>query len=100
VSGCVTTKNLDGQRVTTNPIDPYENVNRKIYAFNDTVDDYVAKPISNAYKHITPRFFQIGVSNFFNNLDNINVFLNDFLQAKFAQGSQDTGRFLINSTVV
>ncbi|WP_026223407.1 MlaA family lipoprotein [Methylosarcina fibrata] len=79
--------------------DPYENFNRKVFYFNDKVDNYVAEPISDAYKWVTPQFVQTGIFNFFNNLKNINVVLNDMLQAKFSQSAQDSGRFLMNTTV-
>ncbi|MGZ8194525.1 MAG: MlaA family lipoprotein [Methylosarcina sp.] len=79
--------------------DPYENINRKIFYFNDKVDNYVAEPISDAYKWVTPQFVQTGIFNFFNNLKNINIVLNDMLQAKFSQSAQDSGRFLMNTTV-
>lgn len=98
LSGCATTGNVE-QQVELSPIDPYEGFNRKMHAFNDTVDDYIAKPISDAYKFITPQFVQTGVFNFFNNMKNINIALNDVLQAKFQQGAEDSGRFLINSTI-
>lgn len=81
-----------------NPADPYEDINRKIFAFNDKVDNYVAEPVANAYKWATPEFMQTGVANFFTNLKNINVVLNDLMQAKFQQSAADTGRFLINTT--
>lgn len=80
-------------------VDPYENVNRKIFAFNDGVDDYVSKPIVEVYKTVTPEFVRSGVSNIFNNLQTINVILNDLLQAKFSQSGNDTKRFLMNSTL-
>lgn len=80
-------------------VDPYENTNRKVFAFNEAVDEYVAEPMANTYKWVTPDWVQTGISNFFRNLQNINVIFNDLLQAKFAQGAQDTGRFLINTTV-
>lgn len=98
LSGCATTgENKD--TATTNQADPYENINRKIYTFNDNVDNYVAEPISSAYKWITPQFVQTGVFNFFNNVKNVNVVINDLLQAKFEQGAQDSGRLLLNTTV-
>ena len=99
LGGCVTTTGSRSPQTATNSNDPYENVNRKIYAFNDAVDDYVSKPISDAYKTITPHFVQTGVANFFNNLQAINVVFNDLLQAKFAQGTYDTERFLMNTTL-
>ncbi|MGR8942155.1 MAG: MlaA family lipoprotein [Gammaproteobacteria bacterium] len=97
LSGCAST----GEKAETaqpNSVDPYENINRKVFVFNDKVDNYVAEPIANAYKWVTPQFMQTGVSNFFTNLKNINVVLNDLLQAKFQQSAEDTGRFLINTT--
>jgi phospholipid-binding lipoprotein MlaA len=98
LSGCATTGDVDSQTVA-NKADPYESFNRKMFGFNDKVDNYVAEPISNAYKWITPQFMQTGVFNFFNNLKNVNVVINDVLQAKFSQGAEDTGRFAINTTV-
>lgn len=94
LSGCATT--TSGQASKN---DPYEDTNRDIYAFNDTVDEYTAKPISDAYKWVTPQFIQTGIFNFFNNLKNVNVVINDVLQAKFEQGAEDTGRLLLNSTL-
>lgn len=96
VSGCATTTKDSSVSIQA---DPYENFNRKVYGFNDNVDDYVAKPIADTYKFITPDFMETGVTNFFNNLKTINVVLNDVLQAKFEQSGRDTGRFLMNSTL-
>jgi phospholipid-binding lipoprotein MlaA len=98
LGGCATTGDVEPQAVM-NKADPYENFNRKMFGFNDSVDNYVAEPISNAYKWVTPQFMQTGVFNFFNNLKNVNVVINDVLQAKFSQSAEDTGRFAINSTV-
>jgi phospholipid-binding lipoprotein MlaA len=98
LGGCATTGVTEQQHVA-NKADPYENFNRKMFFFNDTVDGYVAKPISDAYKWITPQFAQTGVNNFFSNLKNINVVINDVLQAKFAQSAHDTGRFALNTTM-
>jgi phospholipid-binding lipoprotein MlaA len=95
-SGCATTTKDSS---VSNQADPYENFNRKVFGFNNNVDTYVAKPISNTYKAVTPDFMQTGVSNFFNNLKNINVILNDVFQAKFEQSGRDTRRFLMNSTL-
>jgi phospholipid-binding lipoprotein MlaA len=97
LAGCATTA-VEHQTIASKA-DPYEETNRDIFAFNDTVDSYVAKPISDAYKWVTPQFVQTGIFNFFNNLKNVNVVINDVLQAKFEQSAEDTGRFLMNSTI-
>lgn len=78
--------------------DPYESFNRSMYDFNNKIDDYVAVPLANGYKFITPSFVQTGVNNFFTNLKGINVVLNDLLQAKFSQSVADLGRFTLNTT--
>ncbi len=98
LAGCATNGVTEQQHVI-NKDDPYEHFNRKMYTFNDHVDDYVAKPISDGYRWITPQFVQTGVYNFFSNLKNINVVINDVLQAKFAQSAHDTGRFALNTTM-
>jgi len=103
-SSCATTDTIDPTNSQQNmaiktKADPYERFNRKMFNFNDKVDNYVAEPISNVYKKVTPQFVQTGVFNFFNNLKNINVVINDVFQAKFNQSAQDTGRFAMNSTL-
>lgn len=90
--GCVTTPETD-------PSDPLENVNRSFYQFNDGLDRHFVKPVAETYKDITPSFFRTGVTNFFDNLAYLNVILNDFLQGKVGQFLQDSGRFVVNSTL-
>ena len=79
--------------------DPWEGLNRKIFAFNDTLDKYALKPIAEGYQWITPDPVEDGVSNVFSNLWELTTIANDLLQFKFGQAASDTGRFLVNSTV-
>ena len=48
--------------------DPLETVNRGVYKFNDITDKAIIKPVSTAYKTITPSPIRKGFNNFFNNL--------------------------------
>jgi len=98
LSGC-SSKQLTEDGVEVVEVDPYEGFNRTMFDFNDGVDKYFAEPVSDAYTWVTPQFVQTGVTNFFDNLKGINVVLNDFMQGKGRQGAEDTGRFLVNSTV-
>ncbi|MDD5035465.1 MAG: VacJ family lipoprotein [Methylococcaceae bacterium] len=91
MAGCATTNKYDSR-------DPWEGWNRGVQSFNDGLDDYFMKPIAKGYQRVTPDFVDRGVTNFFNNVDDIGVVLNDLLQFKFSQTGQDTGRFLINTT--
>ena len=79
--------------------DPLEPMNRAIYKFNEVVDDVILKPIAKTYKAITPDPVETGVSNFFNNVGEINTIVNDVLQLKFGQAGHDLTRFAINTTV-
>ncbi len=81
----------------TDSRDPLEGWNRGVQSFNDNLDDYVMKPVAKGYQWVTPSFVDKGITNFFNNVDDISVIANDLLQAKFVQGGQDTGRFLLNT---
>lgn len=91
LNGCATVRSPD-------PRDPWESWNRSVQSFNDDVDSYVMKPVAKGYKWIMPDFADQGVTNFFSNLDDIGVFTNDLLQAKFMQSGMDTARFLVNTT--
>jgi len=81
------------------PRDPLEGWNREVQSFNDKLDDYVMKPVANGYQWITPSFVDKGVTNFYNNIDDIAVVANDLLQFKLAQTGKDSGRFLLNTVV-
>ena len=81
-----------------NSSDPLEPINRSIYKFNDTVDRAVIKPVALAYEKTIPAPAKRMVSNFFSNLDDVIVVLNDLLQLKFAQAASDGTRFVFNTT--
>lgn len=79
--------------------DPLESFNRDVDNFNMAVDRAFIEPISEAYVRVTPDPIRASITNFFDNLGYLGVILNDLLQAKFAQGGKDTGRFLVNTTL-
>ena len=83
----------------TDNIDPYENFNRATNSFNEVLDDYLARPAAKIYTNTMPDPLEKGIVNLFRNLGEITNVINDILQGKFAQAANDSGRFLINSTV-
>lgn len=91
LSGCASTYN--------NPQDPYEGYNRAMYKFNDALDKAVIKPVAQGYDAVVPEPISWGISNFFSNLNEITVIINDLLQGKFQQAAHDAGRFGLNTTV-
>jgi phospholipid-binding lipoprotein MlaA len=88
-----------GQKAAKNPDDPWESTNRSTSSFNNKVDKVVLKPIAKDYEKITPKPVNESVTNFFSNINDIGVSVNDLLQLKFVQGGMDVSRFVINSTV-
>jgi phospholipid-binding lipoprotein MlaA len=79
--------------------DPLENVNRKIFWFNDKVDTYVLVPVATGWDKVLPDRVQHSVSNFFQNLRFPIVAVNDLLQGKPVATAKDVGRFGVNTTV-
>ncbi|MEO1935570.1 MAG: VacJ family lipoprotein [Myxococcales bacterium] len=77
--------------------DPWERVNRKIFAFNETVDEYALEPAATAWDFVVPEIAQTGLSNFFENLRLPTVFVNDLLQGKPEAAAFDVVRLLSNS---
>jgi len=78
--------------------DPFESFNRGMYTFNDTVDRAVVKPVAQGYEKIMPSPARTMIDNFFSNLDDVVVTVNDLLQFKFKQAAQDGSRVIFNST--
>uniref|UniRef100_UPI0040487C28 MlaA family lipoprotein n=1 Tax=Polynucleobacter sp. TaxID=2029855 RepID=UPI0040487C28 len=95
MTGCATTQ--QNERVAK--IDPFEPMNRAVFSFNEVADDYVIKPIAEAYKFVLPEFARTGVTNFFSNINDVLIGANNLLQGKPAETANDIGRFLINSTI-
>lgn len=79
--------------------DPYESINRSIYSFNQTLDDYFLKPIAKLYVAVVPDPVERGISNLFSNLEEITNASNNLLQGKVSQASNDLGRFTLNTTL-
>ena len=79
--------------------DPWEGWNRSMQSFNDGLDDYFMKPVARGYQWVTPKFVDRGVTNFFSNVDDISVIMNDLLQFKLLQTGRDLSRFIVNSTI-
>ena len=82
-----------------NPADPFEPFNRGVYKFNDVLDKAVVKPAAKGYNAVMPAPGKMMVSNFFSNLDDVVVTINDLLQIKVVRAASDGGRILVNSTI-
>jgi len=86
-------------RDATEVYDPWEGMNRRIYNFNYHFDRYVFLPTVRGYQTVTPDFAEAGVSNFFDNLRDVNTFLNSVLQLSPKKSAQSLGRVAVNTTI-
>jgi phospholipid-binding lipoprotein MlaA len=91
-SGCST---VPGERDAR---DPWEPMNRSVFKFNEAADKAVVKPVAKAYRFVTPRFVRAGVTNFFSNIHDFSIFINDIFQGKGQRAVAGFGRFVINTT--
>ena len=80
-------------------IDPFQDLNEKTHNLNQGLDESIATPIAKVYRKVTPDFVEVGVTNFTDNIEDINIALNNLLQAKIKDGLSDILRFTINSTI-
>ncbi|WP_289101755.1 VacJ family lipoprotein [uncultured Marinobacter sp.] len=88
---------MEGEAMPANTDDPYENWNRKVYAFNDAIDRWFLRPVASGYRTVTPDIVDRGVTNFFNNLTEIRNFTNSLLQLKGESAVVAFGRFTFNT---
>ena len=89
--GCASVPNPD-------PRDPLEGFNRSVFRFNDAFDRAVAKPVATAYKEVLPNPVRNGVRNFFSNIADLFIGVNNLLQGKPEEALTDWGRFAFNTT--
>jgi phospholipid-binding lipoprotein MlaA len=92
-AGCATT----GEE--GDPRDPFEGFNRGVYKFNEKFDDYLARPVAEGYRDVVPSPVRARVRNFFSNLADPFIGVNNLLQGKPSEAFDDWTRFLLNTTV-
>jgi phospholipid-binding lipoprotein MlaA len=97
VSGCATVPTDSGRPRIANPADPWENWNRKVFAFNDAIDEAVLKPVATAYRDVVPALVRRGVDNFFGNIGDLWSAANHLLQGKLEPGLEMGMRVAVNT---
>ncbi len=78
-------------------IDPWENWNRRVYAFNEAVDKAVLKPVATAYRDALPQLVRTGIGNVLGNIYDVWSVANHLLQGKVHSGLDMGMRVLTNT---
>jgi phospholipid-binding lipoprotein MlaA len=79
--------------------DPWEGFNRRVFAFNESLDRWALKPLAHGYQAVTPEFVDTGVSNVFSNLGEVPALFNHALQWRWREAAVNGQRLLLNSTL-
>jgi phospholipid-binding lipoprotein MlaA len=94
---CLMASLLGACALTRETRDPLENVNRKVFEFNDALDQAALKPVAKVYDKYTPQPVKSCLNNFFFNLTVPTTALNNLLQGKVQEACEDTLRFAFNT---
>ena len=96
LQGCASSH---GVASAADPRDPWEGMNRKVFAFNEKLDEVVMRPVAQAYVDVLPSFVRTGVHNFMGNLGDVWTTVNAALQLKGKAAGESLLRVAINSTL-
>jgi phospholipid-binding lipoprotein MlaA len=88
-----------GQQSNPTIYDPFESVNRKVFAFNELLDQKVALPVIRKYRKHIPKRVRTSVDNFVNNLSTPFSVANSLIQGDGQNAMASFSSFLINSTI-
>jgi phospholipid-binding lipoprotein MlaA len=94
-AGCASTPRDPEAR---DPYDPFEPLNRQVFAFNMAADRMVLRPVARGYENVMPGPVKSGVANFFDNMATPIWALNHLLQGEVAEAGRQASRFVLNST--
>ncbi|MCX7960052.1 MAG: VacJ family lipoprotein [Burkholderiales bacterium] len=81
------------------PRDPIEGFNRAMFSFNEAFDQAIGKPVATAYREVIPGPVRTWVRNFFSNIADLFIGVNNLLQGKPADALSDWARFAFNTTI-
>lgn len=79
--------------------DPFENVNRKIYKFNQDFDKAILIPFAKGYRKHIPRPLRLAIYNFFSNTAEGRNFVNSLFQGKLHHAVDSFSRMFVNTTL-
>lgn len=96
LAGCASTGSTDLARAEA---DPWEQSNRRVFAFNKRLDRWVVKPVTTVYRAAVPKPARTAVSNAYGNYGEPANFLNSLLQGKIDQAFRTLDRFILNTSL-
>ena len=90
LQACASVPNADAR-------DPWESMNRRIYSFNDVLDNVAIKPAAEVYVNVVPSPVRKGIHNFLDNLGDVWSMVNSALQLKGQATVETLMRIQVNT---
>lgn len=81
------------------PFDPYEKHNRRIHEFSKSLDRAVLRPVGRGYSAAMPDDIETAIGRFATNLSLPQGVVNSILQGNMKGATEDTYRFVVNTTL-
>jgi phospholipid-binding lipoprotein MlaA len=88
----------DGDDSICEVYDPYEKLNRRIFAFNTALDHLILRPIAVGYKNITNNYIKARVGSVLENIGVPLTTVNYGIQMDLDNSLRSLWRFIINTT--
>jgi phospholipid-binding lipoprotein MlaA len=100
LAGCASAPPAPGAPpMGSNPADPWEAFNRRVFAFNDALDEAILKPVAIAYRDHVPELVRRGVGNVLGNIGDAWSAVNHLLQGKVEASLNMGTRFFVNTFI-
>ena len=93
-AGCATVQPISAP---LSPSDPWEEWNRRVFSFNEALDEAILKPVSTAYAEVVPPVVRQGIGNFYANIADAWSAVNNLLQGKPVFAGQVAFRVAVNT---
>jgi len=97
VLACAGCASLDPGKTPAQKLDPFESWNRKVFSFNESLDEAILKPVATAYAEVVPPIVRTGVGNFYANVADAWSAVNNLLQGKPVFAGEVAFRFAVNT---
>lgn len=88
-----------GNSTPENPYDPFEDVNRAVFSFNQKTDEAVIRPVFKGYRKVVPSPARTGIRNFLRNLRSPMIFANQLLQGNIKGAGNTFTRATVNTII-
>jgi phospholipid-binding lipoprotein MlaA len=90
---------VEGQGAAGAIRDPFEGINRRLFAQEEALDHRLVRPTAMTYRRVLPKWVRGLIADALSNLKEPTVAVNDALQGHGAKAARTVTRFVVNTTI-